>query len=80
MAMNGKTLGDAIADLIIASDAPAGIKAKIKKQWEDIGAVIVKHIQDNAQVTVAAGIAVSTTGSAVEQTGTTTETGTGTIA
>lgn len=80
MAMNGKTLGDAIADLIIAPNAPADMKTKIKKQWEDIGAVIVKHIQDNAQVTVAAGIAVSTAGSATAQTGATTSTGTGTIA
>ena len=80
MAMNGETLGDEIADLIIASNAPADIKAKIKQQWENIGAVIVNHIKANAQVTVAAGIAVSTTGSAAAQTGATTSTGTGTIA
>lgn len=80
MAMNGKTLGDAIADLIVAPTAPADMKAKIKKQWEDIGTEIVKHIQENAQVTVAAGIAVSTTGTAAAQTGATTATGMGTIA
>lgn len=80
MAMNGKTLGDAIADIIISPQAPADMKQKITEQWEAIGAAIVKHIQDNALVTVAAGIAVSTAGSATAQTGATTSTGTGTIA
>lgn len=80
MAMNGKTLGDAIADIIISPQAPAAMKEQIKAQWEAIGTVIVSHIQANAQVTVAAGISVSTTGSPTAQTGATTSTGTGTIA
>ncbi|MBQ3462309.1 MAG: hypothetical protein IJP62_13815 [Treponema sp.] len=79
MAMNGTTLGDEIAALIISSDAPAEMRARIKAQWERIGSVIVKHIQDNAKVTVAAGISVSTTGTSQAQTGATTTTGTGTI-
>lgn len=65
MAMNGKTLGDAIADLIIAPNAPADMKAKIKIQWEDIGEVIVKHIQENIEVTVPkSSVVVSVTGQA----------------
>lgn len=80
MAMNKTTLGKAIADLIIDANAPADMKAKITAQWTDIAGAIIDHIKDNAQVTVAAGIAVSTTGTAAAQTGATTATGTGTIA
>lgn len=58
MAMNGKTLGDDIADVIISDKATAEMKAQIKELWERIGAVIVSHIQDNAQVLP--GITVST--------------------
>ena len=79
MSMNGKKLGDDIAELIIASDAPSDIKAQIKKQWEAIGDVIVQHITQNAMITVAAGIPVATAGSASAQTGATTATGTATI-
>lgn len=65
MAMNGKTLGSEIADLIIAPNAPAAMKAKIKIQWEDIGEVIVKHIQENIEVTVpASSVVVAVTGQA----------------
>lgn len=80
MAMNGKTLGDEIAALITDSSAPAEVKSKIEKLWEDIAGVIVKHIEQNAVVTVAAGIPVATSGSPTAQTGATTSTGTGTIA
>lgn len=80
MAMNGKTLGDEIAALITDSGAPDEMKNKIKKLWEDIGDAIVKHIEENAVVTVAAGIPVATTGSQSAQSGATTSTGTGTIA
>lgn len=78
MAMNGKTLGDNIADLIIASDAPDEQKETIKKLWEDIGTVIVDHIK-GATITVASGIPVATTGTQSAQTGATTSTGTATI-
>lgn len=65
MAMNGKALGRAIADLIIAPNAPDDIKAKINKQWEDIGEVFVKHIQENIEVTVpASSVVVAVTGQA----------------
>lgn len=80
MAMNGKTLGDKIAELITDSNAPGEMKNKIKKLWEGIGGAIVEHIEQNAVVTVAAGIPVATSGSATAQTGATTSTGTGTIA
>lgn len=78
MAMNGKTLGDNIADLILASDAPDEQKEVIKKLWEDIGTVIVDHIK-GATITVASGIPVATTGTQSAQTGATTSTGTATI-
>jgi predicted KAP-like P-loop ATPase len=80
MAMNGKTLGDEIAALITDPNAPDEMKNKIKKLWEGIADSIVKHIEANAVVTVAAGIPVATSGSATSQTGATTSTGTGTIA
>ena len=79
MAMNGKKLGDDIAELITASDAPSDAKASIKKLWEDIGNVIVNHITQNAMITVAAGIPVATAGGPSAQTGATTATGTATI-
>ena len=78
MAMNGKTLGDNIANIIISSDAPAEQKAQVKALWEKIGAAIVDHIK-GADITVAAGIPVSTAGTAAAQSGSTTGTGTATI-
>jgi hypothetical protein len=75
----GKDLGDAIAALIIAPDADADVKKGIIKLWEDIGDVIVNHFINNAELVVDAGIAVSTSGSAVAQTGATTAPGKGTI-
>jgi hypothetical protein len=80
MALDGKTLGDAIAGVITAADAPEDVKNQIKLLWEAIGGIIVSHIQTNAQVTVAAGIPVSTSGSPAAQTGATTSTGMGAIA
>jgi hypothetical protein len=76
MAMNGTVLGDAIFDIIIAPDAPAEVKNKLKTMWEQIGGVIVDHITQNAVVNP--NIPVSTTGTAVAQTGSTT--GPGSIA
>ena len=58
MAMNGKNLGDAIADLIIAPNASEEMKTKITNLWEGIGAVIVNHIQDNMEVTIPANSVV----------------------
>jgi RNase H-fold protein (predicted Holliday junction resolvase) len=79
MAMDGKALGDEIAALITDANAPDEMKQKIEKLWEEIAGAIVKHIEANAVVTVAAGIPVATSGSATSQTGATTSTGTGTI-
>ena len=78
MAMSKDVLGPAIANKIIASDAPADLKNQITKQWTDIAEVIINHIK-GATITVASGIPVSTTGSATAQTGATTSTGTATI-
>jgi hypothetical protein len=78
--LNGTTLGDDIANILTAGDAPADVKAGIKTLWEKISAAIVSHIQANASVTVQAGIPVSTAGSPSAQTGATTGPGTGTIA
>lgn len=79
MAMNGKTLGDAIAAIITSPDAPKDMADRIKAQWEAIGAAIVTHIQTNAMVTVQPGIPVATSGSASAQSGMTTGNGAGTI-
>ena len=70
LAGTGAALGDKIADIITASDAPAEMKGAIKTMWESIGGVIVDHIVSNAKIE--AGIPVSTTGTAAAQTGATT--------
>lgn len=75
MGMNGDVLGDAIVDLIMSPDAPAHMQTRIRELWEGIGRVIVKHIQDNAVVTVESGIAVDCGGLA----GSTVAEGTGTV-
>ena len=78
MAMNKAALGKAIADLIVDANAPADMKTKITKQWTDIAGAIIDEVK-KATITVAAGIPVSTTGSAAAQTGATTATGSATI-
>ena len=78
MAMSNVALGKAIADLIVDSNAPADMKTKITKQWTDIAGAIIDEVK-KATITVAAGISVSTTGSATAQTGATTSTGSATI-
>ena len=78
MAMSNVALGKAIADLIIDKNAPADMKAKITSQWTNIAGAIIDEIK-KATITVAAGIPVSTAGSATAQTGATTSTGTATI-
>ena len=79
MAMNGDVLGKKIADLVISSDADADAKVKIIKLWSDISTEIISHISQNATITVAAGIPVTTAGSPTAQTGATTATGTASI-
>ena len=78
MAMSKTALGKAIADLIIDANAPADMKSKITSQWTDIAGAIIDEVK-KATITVAAGIPVSTTGSATAQAGATTSTGTATI-
>jgi hypothetical protein len=75
----GSALGDKIANLIIAPDAPPEARQKIIMLWENIGEAIVSHFISNTELDVNAGISVTTTGSAMAQTGKTTEKGTGKI-
>ena len=91
MAMNGDTLGSAIGKAFY--DA---IPTKVKNDMTPaartdtcnalianakiIASCVVAHIKTNAEITVASGIPVSTSGSAAAQTGFTTSTGTATIA
>ena len=65
MAMNGKILGDKIAEIITASDAPDSMKKQIKEMWEKIGNTIVDHIIKNAEITVPSmSVIVAVTGQA----------------
>lgn len=73
MAMNGDTLGMAIATAILDPSASAEGKAQCEEFWKKVGNEIVSHIQQNAEVP--AGISVSTSGSSTAQTGSTTSAG-----
>jgi hypothetical protein len=73
MPMNGNAMGTDIAEAIMDSKATAAARAKVIENWQKIGDVIVKHIQDNADVQ--AGIPVKTTGTATAQTGKTDDIG-----
>lgn len=73
MAMNGDTLGMAIAAAILDSGASAAGKAQCEEFWKKVANEIVSHIQSNAEVP--AGISVSTSGSSTAQTGSTTSAG-----
>jgi hypothetical protein len=75
----GSDLGDKIAALIIAPDAPPESRQKITALWESIGETIVAHFTSNTELDVNAGIAVSTTGNATAQSGATTAKGMGKI-
>lgn len=73
MAMNGDTLGVAIADAIMDASASEAGKTQCREFWKKVANEIVSHIQSNAEVP--AGISVSTTGSPAAQTGATTAPG-----
>lgn len=73
MAMNGDTLGMAIATAVLDSGASAAGKAQCEEFWKKVANEIVSHIKDNAEVP--AGISVSTTGSSTAQSGSTTTAG-----
>jgi hypothetical protein len=73
LAGTGDALGDKIAAILTASDAPEEAKAEVKKLWRKIAGATIDHIVANAQV--AGGIPVSTTGNAAAQTGVTTAPG-----
>jgi hypothetical protein len=67
MPMDGNVLGTDIANAVMDAKATAAARAKVIENWKKIGDVIVKHIQDNADVL--AGITVKTFGSATAQSG-----------
>lgn len=71
--MDGDVMGLAVANAIMDSGASAEAKTQVIEFWQKICGEIVSHIQNNA--VVPSGITVSTTGSAVAQTGSTTGTG-----
>lgn len=73
MAMNGDTLGVAIADAIMDASASEDGKTQCREFWKKVANEIVSHIQSNAEVP--AGISVSTTGTSTAQTGATTAPG-----
>lgn len=76
MAMNKTALGKAIADLIIAENAPDEMKTRITQQWTDIAGAIIDEVK-KAEIQVDAGIAVQvSTGTG---TGATTAVGAGSI-
>lgn len=95
MAMSGSTLGNTIGQTLFNA-IPASVKAHmtaaqctetlqtLQCNWRMIAADIVAHIQQNAVVTVQAGIATGTVVPAPDPTkpwpGVTTSQGTGTIA
>ncbi len=80
MALSASKTGKKIADIITDSEASAEMKAKVLQIWTDVMDAIYTDIKSDSQITVAAGIAVSTTGSSSAQSGMTTATGTATIA
>jgi hypothetical protein len=59
MAMNGDTLGLAIADAVLDSSASEEGKTQCQEFWKKVANEIVSHIQQNAEVP--AGITVTTT-------------------
>ena len=73
MAMNGDTLGLAIAAAVLEPGATAEGKAMCEDLWKKVGNAIVDHIVNNAEVP--AGISVSTTGTQYAQSGSTTSAG-----
>lgn len=79
-----KELYDIYVATIDISGDNASVVAQSQQQVADLcnafAQAVVAHVTANAVVTVAAGIPVSTAGSAAAQTGSTTSPGTGTIA
>lgn len=73
MAMNGDTLGLAIAAAVLDSGAKPEGKAMCEDFWKKVGNAIVDHIVNNAEVP--SGIPVSTTGTQYAQSGSTTSAG-----
>lgn len=59
MAMNGDTLGMAIAAAVLDSGASAEGRTQCEEFWKKVAGEIVSHIQQNAEVP--AGITVTTT-------------------
>lgn len=77
MALNATVLAGVIETAIKEIDAEQDDTRKLIS--EAIADAVVDHIKNFGVVTVSPGIPVATAGTAAEQTGTTTSTGTGTI-
>ena len=65
MAMSGTDLGDRIANLITASDAPSDVKANIKTLWEKIGNEIITEVKKATIQIPSQSVIISVTGQAV---------------
>ncbi|MFV0505890.1 MAG: hypothetical protein ACK5L5_04155 [Bacteroidales bacterium] len=70
-----KSIFDGVSPDAAGETDPAKLRKRMAKEMTDAIATFVK----SGEVTVASGIAVSTTGTATAQTGATTSTGKGTI-
>ena len=77
MALNSSVLASEIETAIKQIDAENDDTRKLIS--EAIAEKVIEHIKAFAQVTIPAGVAVATTGTAAAQTGATTAPGTGTI-
>ena len=73
MALNGDTLGMAIAAAVLDPNATPEGKAMCETFWKKIGNCITDHIKNNAEVP--AGILVTTSGGSTMQQGQTTTAG-----
>lgn len=81
MALNASTLGALIKSKLLAAaaDSKAVDNAALTSLCNCIAQACVEHIVASAVVTVPAGVAVATTGTAAAQTGATTAPGIGTV-
>lgn len=65
MALDGKKMGDEIAQAIMDNGASDKAKAAVNAVWEKIGSVICDHIDKNLEVTIPASqVIIAVTGQA----------------
>jgi len=75
MPMNGNALGTEIAQAIMSAKATPQAQAACIELWQKISGVIVKHIQDNADVLQGIALTASVDPSTHQGGGSTTATG-----